>query len=191
MKYTDIPEEFLSYETGEPFKNCKICDLDLTLPESHYVIEKAIRKYTGYKAWDVVFEYAICINCANGFRQELSKESIKNIEHYFLSNVDISQHTERMRPSQDAPDISKYTDHCLIKGTDRSEVEEFQIYGECRGTKFLFGNMPYMICGQAMDEIAQLLSEKSLDELDGFAGKHFGPSPELESLFKGRRLVLI
>jgi len=189
MKYTDIPEEFLSYETGKPFSNCKICDRNLTDPDAHYIIEKAIRKYTGYKAWDVVFEYAICINCAENFRSELSKESIDSIEKYFLKNVDINKH--RFRANEEAPDISKYINQCLIKGLNRNEMNEYQIYGECRGNQFLFGNMPYMICGQAMDEIADLLSDKTLDELDGFAGKYLGPSPELESLFKGRKLVLI
>jgi len=191
MRYTDIPEEFLSYETGEPFRNCKICDRDLTEPETHYIIEKAIRKYTGYKAWDVVFEYAICIDCADNFRHELSKESVYSIEQYFMSNVDINKHTERLQTNEEVPDISKYTSQCLIKGLNKNQVEEYQIYGECRGNKFLCGNMPYMICGEAMDEIAQLLSDKTLDELDGFAGKYLGPSPELEYLFKGRKLVLI
>lgn len=191
MRHTDIPKEFLSYETGEAFRNCKICDRDLTQPETHYIIEKAIRKYTGYKAWDVVFEYAICINCAESFRSELSKESVESIEKYFMTKVDINKHTERFNEADEVPDISKYTDQCLIKGLNRNEVEEYQIYGECRGNKFLYGNMPYMISGEAMDEIAQLLSDKTLDELDGFAGKYLGPSPELEGLFRGRKLVLI
>lgn len=191
MKFSDIPDEFLSFESGQPFQNCKICDRDLTDPNTHYVIEKAIRKYSGYKAWDVVFEYAICIDCAESFRKEMSKESIESIEKYFMGNANLTAHAERISKNIDTPNISDYTNNCLIKGLDKSEVEEYQIYGECIGNRFLYGNMPYMISGQAMDEIANLLSTKTLDELDGFAGKHLGPSPELEKLFKGRKVVLI
>jgi len=189
MRYTDISDEFHSFESGEPFKNCKMCDKDLTAPDTHYLIEKAVRKYTGYKAWDVVFEYAICMECANNFRKQLSSESIQSIEKYFIDNVDFSRHQQRLK--EEVPNISAFTSTCLVKGFSKEDVEEYQIYGECRGNQFIYGAMPYMISGQVMDEVANLLSAKTLDELDGFAEKHLGPSPELEGLFKGKKLVLI
>jgi len=189
MRYTDIPEEFHSFESGGPFKKCKMCDKDLTSPDAHYIIEKAVRKYTGFKAWDVVFEYAICMGCANSFRQQLSTESIQNIEKYFLHNVDFTNHQNRL--NAETQNISYFTSTCLVKGISKDKVEEYQIYGECRGNQFIYNAMPYMISGQAMDEIANLLSAKTLDELDGFSEKHLGPSPELEGLFKGKKLVLI
>ena len=191
MRYTNIPKEFLSFETGEPFQNCKICDMDLTRPDSHYVIEKAIRKYPGYEASDVVFEYAICFSCAEGFRSELSRESLESIEKYFMSNVDLKHQAHRFQNPEEAVNLDDFTNKCLIKGISKQEVEEYQIYGECKGNKLVCGNMPYMISGEAMDEIADVLSDKTLDELDGFAGKYLGPSPELESLFRGRKLILI
>ena len=190
MRYTDIPEEFLSYETGEPFKSCKVCDRDLTDPSTHYIIEKAIRRYPGYEAYDVVFEYAICYDCAEGFRKELSVQSLNKIEQYFINHVDVNQHASRLQ-SDEPYQPDQFTSNCLVKGLNKNEIEEYQIYGECRGNKLVYGNMPYMISGPAMDEIAQLLSNQTLDELDGFAGKHLGPSPELENLFRGRKLVLL
>ena len=166
-----------------------MCNTDLTAPDAHYVIEKAIRKYTGFKAWDVVFEYAICMSCANSFRQQLSSESMRSIEKYFLDNVDIARHQRKL--NVETPNILDFTSTCLVKGITKDEVEEYQIYGECRGNQFIYNAMPYMISGQAMDEIANLLSVQTLDELDGFAEKHLGPSPELEGLFKGKKIVLI
>lgn len=191
MRDSDIPKEFMSFEDGQPFTNCKVCNRDLTEKNSHYVIEKAIRKYTGYNAWDVVFEYAICIECAEGFRKEMSAESVSKIEQYFIENANFSLQAQRLSKIEGDPNIEDFTNQCLIKGLDKNQIEEYQIYGECRGNRFIYGNMPYMICGEAMDDIAQLLSNQTLDELDGFAGKYLGPSPELEGLFKGRKLILI
>ncbi|MEQ9423907.1 MAG: hypothetical protein RJQ09_05785 [Cyclobacteriaceae bacterium] len=189
MHYTNIPKEFYSFESGEPFRNCKMCDRDLTGPSSHYVIEKAIKKYTGYKAWDVVFEYAICVNCAGSFRNELSKDSMHRIETYFMQNVDMNKQQKRL--NHENPQVEDFVNECILTGASKSDVDEYQIFGECRGDKFMFGPMPYMVSGQAIDKISEMLSAKTLDELDGFSEKFLGPSPELEGLFTGPRVVLI
>ena len=50
--------------------------------------------------------------------------------------------------------------------------------------------MPYVIGGAAVDEIAHMLSNKTIDDLRGFMGDNFGIPPEFRDLFKDRTPVI-
>ena len=82
-------------------------------------------------------------------------------------------------------------DECLIKGLPKSELTEFQIYAHCQGDKLNLMQMPYMVSSVALDEISQLLSEKTLDQFNGFMNEHLGPPPELAEPLPNRRVILI
>ena len=66
----DIPSEFYSFSSGVLFDRCIDCDKYLLEKDTEYFIEKAIRQYDGYKARDVIFEYAICFQCADRIRKD-------------------------------------------------------------------------------------------------------------------------
>jgi hypothetical protein len=48
-----------------------------------------------------------------------------------------------------------------------------------------------MISGRAIEEIADQLSAETKDVLDDFIDQHFGLPPELKSLLKDRKLILL
>lgn len=79
-----------------------------------------------------------------------------------------------------SPDLDRWLDHCIIHGTPVEELSEFQLIGHCQGREMLVTHMPFVIGGEAMDEILQLLSNETLDELGGFRDEHFGPPPALK-----------
>ncbi|GAA0893011.1 hypothetical protein GCM10009122_26900 [Fulvivirga kasyanovii] len=185
----EIPTDFHSFSKQGLFERCIECDKFLLDQGTEYFIEKAIKKYPGYKAFDVIFEYAICATCAEKMRKRISKESMKSIEKYFAENVDVNQRMNVMQANPDNPQA--WMKECMVKGSDKTELNEFQIYAHCNGKHLEMTQMPYLISGQALDEIANLLSEKTLDELDGFVNRHFGPPPELMEPIPKKRLVLI
>jgi hypothetical protein len=49
---------------------------------------------------------------------------------------------------------------------------------------------PYAISGTAMEEVNELISEKTRDILDDFIGQHFSGPPEVAEILK-RRPVLV
>ena len=51
--------------------------------------------------------------------------------------------------------------------------------------------MPFAVSLAAMDEIAALLSEETLGEMDDFIGTHFSGPPELADILLKRPPVLI
>lgn len=183
----DIPKEFYSASTGEPFQECIECNKYLLDEETEYLIEKAMKNYKGFKARDTIFDYAICMDCAKEMHGKMSKESLSTLQNYFAKNVNLEQ---RITDSKTL-DLASLTQSCMIKGIERGETDEFQIYAHCVGNKVFMGNPPYLICSEAMEEVTGMLSKSTKDELGGFFDKHFSPDPDLFEVDPKTKLILI
>ncbi|ELR68751.1 hypothetical protein C900_05847 [Fulvivirga imtechensis AK7] len=185
----DIPKEFHSFSKGDLFDTCIECDRFLLEEGTEYFIEKAIKTYSGYQATDVIFEYAICLDCAEKMRKRMSIESMRSIEDYFARNVDFHERMELMQANPHNPEA--WMDKCMVNGHSKYQLNEYQIYAHCNGKHMELTHMPYLISGEVIDELTHLLSEKTLDELDGFFNNHFGPPPELMEPLPRKRIALI
>ncbi len=187
-EYVEIPALFRSDATGEPFDHCLVCNRYLLGDNTQYLVEKAFRSYKGFEARDTIFEYALCMPCREQMSEMLSAESKSRIEAYFEEHVDfVARRTQLLSSGQ--RDVESWLETCLITCHPASELEEFQVFCECAGEHMLFTYLPYMVGGPAMDEIANLLSDKTIDELNGFSDEFLGLPPELEDIFT-RRVVL-
>lgn len=185
-----IPEIFHNYSTGTQFDRCIDCDRQLLDGETEYFIEKALKSYSGFSAKDVIFEYAICLPCAERLRKQMSKESMQSIQRYFSENINVMQRMQQMHANPENPEA--WMKQCMVKGVSIQDLEEYQLYAHCKGNELVTSQMPYMISGLALDEISNLLSNETLDELDNFMDQHFGPPPELmEPLPTRRRPILV
>lgn len=186
-RLTEIDKEFYSFATGKPFDHCIECDKHLLSPDCEYFIEKAVKKYEGFSAKDVIFEYAICIDCAERLRQELSKESMATIQQFFMQRVNMM---DRVLASQHS-EADQLTSSCLVSHATITEVNEYQLFAQCRGNSMVIGPMPYMISGSVLEELSELLSKETRDELDNFSKRHFGPPPELAQPLPYERVLII
>ena len=170
----DIPKEFYSFETQQPFERCIECNKYLLDDDTEYIIEKAIKSYEGYQAKDTVFDYALCMDCAERMRKEISRESWKEMMRYFQENMDLQQ---RLHLVGQGPEAG--LKNCLIKKKDINDCNEYQIYAHCKGGKLNMENPPYMISGEVIEELLPLLSKETIGEMNGFMNKHFSPDPSL------------
>ena len=59
-----IPHDFHQQDTNSLIENCKICNRYLLDETANYLLEKAIKTFPEIEAEEVIFEYAICIDCA-------------------------------------------------------------------------------------------------------------------------------
>jgi hypothetical protein len=182
-----IPKIFHSFD-GIPFERCIECDSFLLDGHIDYFIEKAMKSYDGFNASDVIFEYAICTPCAMEFHSRMSEESIGNITEFMQSRTRFAERQEVIKQHPDDP--VSWMNMCMITGEQRINCTEYQVFAHCRGDKLIVPTMPYMISGTALDQMSELLSNKTLDEMDGFIGKHFGPPGEFESS-PTRKVILI
>jgi hypothetical protein len=188
MKLIDIPKLFHSYGTGEKFTNCLVCKRDLLMPDVHYSIEKAIRNYPETHTQDVIFEYAMCFECIEKLKDELSEESKKNITEYFDTHVNLNQRYEETQKYGE--DFNEFISKCIVTGESIYKLNEYVLEAHCVGNKMALSFMPYMVSDSAMDEIANLLSNKTIEFLDGFMKDNFDYPPEFKDIFT-RRLVLL
>ena len=188
-QFIPIPEEFYSFETNAPFEGCMVCKADLLAGEVDYFIEKAVRNYPEHDVSDVVYEYALCSHCAADMNEKMSTASMTNLQMYFSNNEafmkKIAAYNNEWQNSEDSP----LDDQCALTGEHKATLDEYMIYGHFKGDKMIRSTMPFLLSGKVMDDVADLLSDETIDELDGFMGEYFGGPPELEELWKPRRPV--
>ena len=164
-----IPEEFFSFETGEPFKECIECGNDIAGGSSDYVIEK------GYQDDEVVYEYALCDKCSKDLGGELSKES-----------------TKHLKKTLRRPILKGTIDGCRKCGIPRHELPSYSIVGACLGQEMIFWNVPILICEPCLELITEGLSKQTRDVLDDFEERNFPGPPEMElDLPRPKRKVIL
>lgn len=179
-EFSEIPEIFHSDATGRLFSNCLVCDCYLLDHGVPYVIEKAIRNYTNFQnSSDTIFEYAMCLQCMETFRKQVSEESQQKLDEYMSQRVDFLARRQKYVDAENF-DVEDWTSNCIVNGKLGHKVEERQIYCQCDGDKMLFTYMPFMLSGDAMQEMANLLSKKTIGEIGDFMNEHFDLSPELK-----------
>lgn len=165
--FIPVPKEFWSFETGNPFQRCFMCDGDLCDEGCNYLIEKAVRND------EVIFEYAICWLCRIELEKEFSEQSLRLIENYFNEHVDIEQRRVECL-EKFGTDYQKWIERCMIKHKPREECEEYQLYAWCVDRDLVFTGMPYMLSSECIDDIIELLSDETIGAINEFSDKVFG-----------------
>ena len=187
--FIPIPEVFYSDLTGKAMERCVTCDKDLLHGHEPYVIEKAFRYYPEYDIHNTIFEYIMCIPCAQKMHASMSKKSMERIHEYF-SGIDMVERSKRLREEK-GYNIDAWLENCLVKGSSKKGMEEYQICAQCIGDKLVFDALPYMMSHEASNEIVELLSPATLDEYNRFVDDHFGLPPSFKKALKDSPAVLL
>jgi len=186
----DIPNQFFSDADGEPFHTCVVCGRNLLEDGTHYVIEKAMKNYEGYDFSSTVFEYAMCMDCYQKMQQGMSEESMQNMQNYYQRIV-TEKGVNGMMIDLQTFDLNDWLSRCFFKEKPVSEMKEYQLIGQFNGNHMVLNTPPMAIGEDVMEEMADLLSEKTKDEMNGFREQFLGPPPEIEELFSKRKILLI
>jgi hypothetical protein len=188
--FEEISLIFLQEKSNTPFKNCKICNKELIENNERYIIEKAYHQDLTKLERSLVFEFAYCLDCLDQMRAEFSIESKQKLDSYFVKNSDLEKRQTGLT-ANNLFDVDLWLQNCIVKNESIDEVEEFQILALCEGGDMLYHYFPYMICGNAMEEVANLLSNKTLDMLNDFLIDNIDVPPELEEIFKSKKPILL
>jgi hypothetical protein len=179
----EMPEELYTAD-GEPFQSCKQCNKSLLDPPVSYTLEKVFKRYPNTNRPQVLFEYAVCDDCAGSMRDEFSEESAHNLQNYFTQHL-------TGRADFDADDLSNRLNTCMIKNKALDEEQEYAVVARGHGMKMLKSHYPFAISLTAMDELAELLSDKTRDLLDDFVERNFTGPPEFEVVPPDGKWVLV
>jgi len=180
--FIPIPKIFYSDLTDQPLTNCVTCDRNLIEKHEPYIIEKAFRYYQEYDIHNTIFEYIMCIPCAQKMNASMSKESLEKIQTYF-GQLDMIGRKQKLI-DEHGTDLDGWIDQCLIKETPRANMEEYQICAQCIGDQLVFDVLPYMLSHEASNEIVELLSAQTLEEYDRFVDDNFGLPPAFKKALK-------
>lgn len=146
---------------------CSLCNCDLIAPDTNYLIEKA------FANGETIFEHALCLDCHAVTVSQMSADSMQRIRTYFSEHVDMEKrHASALE--QFGNDHQKWIAHCLIKGYPLQECGEYQLYGFCSGDQLTFNGSPYILSGEAVDEITDLLSSETAEALADISDRLFG-----------------
>jgi len=146
-----------------------------------YVIEKAFKSYSTTASTSTVFEYAMCLSCLEEMNGKMSVESRAKIDAYYEEHINFDERREKLIDTLNEKDWLK---ECIIDKQEPSKGGEFQIYGQCNGETMFFQDFPFMIRGEAIDKMVSLLSNETLDELNGFMDNITSGPPEFRALLE-------
>ena len=184
LNTVDIPRVFKTFVSEEHFSNCISCDKYLLDESTEYVIEKV------FKDGSVEIEYAMCMDCVEKMQQRMSKESLTRIHKYFEANFDFFGKRFGLIQSHNTS-VNDYISKCIFNDKPVEELDEYQIMGHCKGKKLILSVFPYMVSKDVIEEIQELLSAKTREELDDFTDKHFGLPPDLKEIIRTRNPIML
>ena len=181
----DIPKEFYDFVSGKPISQCICCGDELLDSGRDYMIEKSV------KGSDVLIEYAVCFVCAKRKHAEMSVSTLNKLDAYFAEMVDHEARVYHLYHRHRGFDFEGWIGNCLLSGQRRDKLEQYVLVGAFKGRNMVMGMMPYMISPEASQEVGEMYSAKTKDELENFVNENFGLPPEFEELFRKRELLLI
>jgi hypothetical protein len=179
----EMPRELHDAE-GKLFDTCKQCGKNLLEPPASYTLEKVFKRYPNTATPQILFEYAVCDDCAGEMRDEFSEESAANIQNYFAGHLaNLHDFDER--------NLQTRLTTCMIKSSSLADEQEFAVVARGHGNQMLKSHYPFAIGLTAMDEISELISEKTRDLLDDFVERNFIGPPEFENSPVDGKWVLV
>ena len=188
--YIEIPERFYSDTEGKPFENCQVCGKYLLDEGTSYVVEKALKNYEGHNFYSTLFEYAICTDCHGTLQKGMSAKSIESLQQYYMKIMAEKGDQPVMINLSDFK-LNDWLSNCFFTGDPVSEMNEYQVIAQFKGTKMVMNAPPIIVGEAAMEEMSTLLSDQTIDEMNRFKKEFLGPDPELEEFIFGKKLILI
>ena len=185
LESKEIDERFRKSDTGALHTECLVCKKDVIASEEDYFIEKIIRRVEKLQLNETLFEYAICIECGENLRNQLSKESLKSMQTYYQQNAQLHKRAQMNLSSNETTEVCLLTNKAII------DCNEYAIHAHCKEDKMLLSGFPYAISDVAMDELSHLMSKETMDQLNDFKGKYFNGPPEYADILSPKRFIPI
>ena len=170
-----IPRIFYSFFHEAPFPECTACGRSLLEDGVEYFIEKA------YQKGEVIFEYAMCNDCKMGMGEELSMESMMNLANYFLEHSELFDRRPHLMQRFDNS-VKEWLEKCIFTGRRRNECDTYQICAECEGRNLIVSFLPFMVSGEAIEEVQGLLSKQTKESFDKFTKEVLNPPVDLKNI---------
>lgn len=155
--FRPIPPVLHSFETGKAFEHCTGCGKAIVEEQASYLVEKI------YSKGEVIVEYAMCRDCLEPIRQDISEESKPAIQKFHKERRQVFQSLEKCN-------------FCL---QPVEELVGYKIVADCSGDQLFSLGHPTVLCGTCHGELAQGISEKTKKDLDKHRDKFIPDPPQV------------
>lgn len=179
-----IPSLFFNYDTGAPFSSCTFCEKKMT-SETKYAVEKMIHQNTVMQIREIVYEYAMCWDCATALGGDISQESRLAIQQLYNEHGDILMRKLDYLHRTKKYTIDSWLERCSLTGKEIRNCEEFSISGIIESGNLVYEQAPMVVSGQFMQKLHDVLSEETNKGFQGLRDKITDGSPSVEDLVYG------
>ena len=185
----EIPKIFYSSKTGGKFNTCIMCNNPLLEGSTQYHIEKSFKKNLKTGEFELIFEYALCINCQQKLAEEFSIETMERIKMYYDLYIDFDKRYQELTKDK-IIDVNNWISHCVFTKKTIADLDEYHIGALCNGSYLILDALPFAISWDVINEMESLYSKKTKDVLDGFEDLILPPDIR-EKIPDGGRVVLV
>jgi hypothetical protein len=185
-----LPPFFHNYETGEPFSHCLVCDKDLSKVDK-YAVEKVLKQNRNMTSPEIIYEYAICMDCAGNMQEEISEESMRSIQDLFEQHSFNALMKLEYLHGTDKYDIKAWTERCSFTGKETRLCSEFSVSGIIENGRLVFEHAPMVISDDFMEMIQDSLSKKTRDYFDDFRDSYFDLPPDIKDIINSPTVGII
>lgn len=179
--YDGIPFFFYQYDTKTPFVQCSMCETPLATSES-YIIEKVFKQNKHLNVSEIVYEYAICMHCANDAGAEISHESRLAINRVIEDHRDQLTMKLDYLHSTEKYNLESWLERCSLTGKEIRRCNEYAVSCIIENGNMVFEQGPMVVSDEFMEKLQNVLSVETKQAFDKIRDKVFDGSPSLEDL---------
>lgn len=176
-----IPKFFYDHTIDAPFRECTFCECHLST-ETKYIIEKHIKVNKGTGTTEIVYEYAICWECAMNLGGDISddsREAVQALYTEYSDNVfrklDYLHRTEKYT-------IESWLEKCTLTGKETRLCSEYAVSGIIENGNLVYEQSPMVVSDDFMEKLQSVLSKETKESFDGLRDKILDGSPSVEDL---------
>jgi hypothetical protein len=179
-----IPSFFNNYDTGAPFTKCTFCDAALDA-KSKYAIEKMINQNIALQSREIVYEYALCWNCATTMGSQLSNDSKEAIQELYKEHSETVTRKLDYLHGTEKYSLESWLERCSLTGKEIRLCSEFSVSGIVEGGNLVYEQSPIVVSDEFMHKLQQVLSKETKEGFDALRDQILDSSPSIEDLVFG------
>lgn len=179
-----IPSIFLNYDTGVPFSKCTFCDgnLDTT---SKYAVEKMINQNLVLQSKEIIYEYALCWDCATTMGSDISDDSKLAIQKLYNEHSEVLMRKLDYLHATDKYTIDSWLERCSLTGKEIRLCGEYSVSCIIEGGNLVYEQTPMVVSDEFMQKLQDVLSKETKESMDGLRQKITDGTPSIEDLVYG------
>jgi len=179
--FDGIPSFFYQYDTETPFVRCTMCETSLVLANT-YIIEKVFKQNKYLKVSEIVYEYAICLECAGAAGDEISQDSRQAITNVFNAHRDHLTMKLDYLHSTEKYNLESWLERCSFTGKEIRLCNEYAVSCIVENGNMVFEQGPMVVSDEFMEKLQGVLSAETKRAFDKIRDKVFDGSPSIEDI---------